>query len=145
MHHCPNSTASCILCLLPGTTGQMALSHTNCPSHILAVAALGGYCWQEFIPTITGKPAPNDIIRALWALPVRLGGLSVLNPTATADAKYESSIPVTAPLVALIVAHEKTLGDSQAHQRTIRKEIWSEKRKSTKKQQKRYSSSFHRI
>ena len=82
---------------------------------------------MEFIPVITGQPAPNDVVRALLALPVRLGGLAIIDPTKTADAEYESSIRVTAPLVALIVAHEKSLRDCHAQQHSIRKEIHAEK------------------
>ena len=88
---------------------------------------------MEFIPVITGQPAPNDVVRALLALPVRLGGLAIIDPTKTADAEYESSIRVTAPLVALIVAHEKSLGDCHAQQHSIRKEIHAEKRKNVKR------------
>ena len=60
---------------------------------------------------------------------MRLGGLAIVDPTKTADAEYDTSIRVTAPLVALIVAHEKSLGKSHVQQRSIRKEIHAEKRK----------------
>ena len=74
----------------------------------------------EFIPVIAGQPAPNDVIRALLTLLVRLGGIGHIDPAKTADAEYESSVRLIAQLVALIVAHEKSLGDFHAQQYSIR-------------------------
>lgn len=37
--------------------------------------------------------------RSLVALPVRMGGLGLINPSDTADAEYSASIRVSAPLV----------------------------------------------
>lgn len=35
----------------------------------------------EFIPALSGVPAPSDELRDLFALSCRLGGLAILNPT----------------------------------------------------------------
>ena len=74
---------------------------------------------QSFLPIITGQPAPNDIMRALLSLPARVGGLSIIDPSTAADAEYAASVRLTAPLVALIVLHERTLEDSQEQQRMM--------------------------
>ena len=66
---------------------------------------------NTFLPIITGQPAPNDLMRALLSLPARLGGLSIIDPSAEEDAEYAASIRLTAPLVTLIVLGETTLGD----------------------------------
>ena len=36
---------------------------------------------HNLIPALTGQPAPNEKIRALLALPIRLGGMGLVNPT----------------------------------------------------------------
>ena len=84
---------------------------------------------QSFIPIITGQSAPDDTMRTLLSLPVRLGGLSLTDPMTVADTEYEASVRLTAPLADLIVLHEKTLGESCHQQRLIKKEISYEKRK----------------
>ena len=48
---------------------------------------------------LTGRDAPNDLERRLFALPARLGGLNIGNPALLADEQYTSSQQVTKPLV----------------------------------------------
>ena len=60
----------------------------------------------KFIPALCGRPAPNDKLRDLLALPCRLGGLGLLNPTRTADYEYSASKEVSTPIVNSIVTHE---------------------------------------
>ena len=84
---------------------------------------------QCFIPVITGQEAPNNVVHDLLALPGRLGGLSLCNPAAQADTEYNASTQLTAPLVALIVARERSLGECFEHQKLIKREIHRSKRK----------------
>ena len=56
----------------------------------------------HFIPSITGRNSISDTERDLFALPARLGGLALPNPTASAFFEYSSSIKITAPLVSCI-------------------------------------------
>ncbi len=51
------------------------------------------------LPKLTGRDAPNDLERRLFALPARLGGLNIGNPALLADEQYTSSQQVTKPLV----------------------------------------------
>ena len=57
----------------------------------------------KFLPALTGKAAFSDDIRDLLALPVRLGGLGVTDPTCLSDFHHTSSKNVSAPLVSLIL------------------------------------------
>ena len=59
------------------------------------------------IPSITGCPPCSKLTRDLLALPVRLGGLGLVNPTETSD-KFQASMKLTAPLVATIVSQDQT-------------------------------------
>ena len=59
------------------------------------------------IPAITDRQC-GHLDRDILALPVRLEGLGVANPSSDADLDYTSSVKVTAPLVEQIV--------SQVHQ-----------------------------
>ena len=36
---------------------------------------------RSFLPSLTGRPAPDEGVRSLLALPPRLGGLGIINPT----------------------------------------------------------------
>ena len=62
---------------------------------------------RTLIPAITDWQC-RQLDRDILALPVRLGGLGVANPSSDADLDYTSSVKLTAPLVRQIV--------SQVHQ-----------------------------
>ena len=53
---------------------------------------------SEFIPSITGRSPPNDIVRNLMALPARLGGLGIIDPSRCSDGEFNASTRGTAPL-----------------------------------------------
>ena len=55
------------------------------------------------IPAWTGSGAPNNEERSLLALPVRLGGLGVPNPTCLASLEYSSSVKISAALTQSII------------------------------------------
>ena len=60
----------------------------------------------KFIAAICGRPAPNDELRDLLALPCRLGGLGISNPTCTASNEYTASKAIATPIVRSILSHE---------------------------------------
>ena len=53
------------------------------------------------IPSLIGRNC-SEAERDLVALPVRMGGLGLINPSDSADAEYSASIRVSAPLVSKI-------------------------------------------
>ena len=57
----------------------------------------------ELLPAITGRPPPNDSERDLLALPTRLGGIALVNPTKLTDFEYSASIKITEPLTNAIL------------------------------------------
>ena len=60
-----------------------------------------------FIPAITGQQHCSQDVRDLLALPCRLGGFNLTNPTHTSDVEFKSSCRITAPLAALIIQQEQ--------------------------------------
>ncbi len=60
-----------------------------------------------FIPTVTGRPPPNDINRDMFALPARLGGLGLCNPLGQCDLEFSASTAISGPLKDLIL-HKQT-------------------------------------
>ena len=54
---------------------------------------------HKFLPSLTGQSALNDETRDLMALPVRHGGLGIINPTRNTRSHHQSSESITAPLV----------------------------------------------
>ena len=64
----------------------------------------------KFIPSLTGRAAPSDLERELLALPARLGGLGLLNPSHLSTAEYSASMKVTQPLVDHIIKQDEKYG-----------------------------------
>ncbi len=82
---------------------RMALQ-VNGPSSQELPPKLTNYC----SPLRTGRDAPIDIERSLFALPARQGGLNIGNPASLADEQYTSPQQVTKPpLVDLIASQNK--------------------------------------
>ena len=57
----------------------------------------------KFIPVITGQNHILDVERDLLALPCRLGGMGLINPTKICDDHFSHSEEITGPLVNLII------------------------------------------
>ena len=55
------------------------------------------------IPSITGQNAPNDLLRELFTLPCRLGGLGIPNLSQVSNEQYSNSMLVSSPLISLLL------------------------------------------
>ena len=60
---------------------------------------------SKFIPALTGNPPPNDSDRDLFALPAKVGGQGLCNPTKSSDQEYTASRTITKSLVDSINNH----------------------------------------
>ena len=58
---------------------------------------------QRLLPSLTGQNAFNDTDRDLMALPARLGGLDITDPSRQTSPQHIASVKITAPLVTLIL------------------------------------------
>ena len=65
---------------------------------------------EKLIPGIVGRRV-SDIERRILALPVRFGGIGILNPVETADVEYDTSVKITANLKNIIYNQEETLAN----------------------------------
>ena len=63
---------------------------------------------EKLITAIVGRRV-SDKERRMLALPVRFGGLGILNPVSTAQVEYEISVKITADLKNIIYKQERTL------------------------------------
>ena len=63
---------------------------------------------HKFLPSLTGQNALNDETRELMAIPVRRGGLGIINPSHNNQIQHQSSEHITAPLVSLILQQSHT-------------------------------------
>ena len=63
---------------------------------------------HKFIPALTGQSALTDAERDLLALPARLGGLGIIDPTRLSDSHHTSSKNISAPLMSLILYQSTT-------------------------------------
>ena len=77
---------------------------------------------QCFLPSLTGQNAFNDADRDLMAVPVRFGGLGIIDPCRQSTANNKSE-KITAPLVALILQQSHTYSsETKAEQLRARKD-----------------------
>ena len=77
----------------------------------------------KFIPALTGQPPPGEQMRELLALPARLGGLGLTNPTSSAREQRNSSQQISEPLVNRIINQEHELNDCHTLQQHIKREL----------------------
>ena len=63
---------------------------------------------QIFLPSVTGQSSLSDSERELLALPVRLGGLGIINPTKLCSLQYNASLNITQSLCDLILKQSTT-------------------------------------
>ena len=78
---------------------------------------------MHFIPALTGQPPPGEQMRELLALPARLGGLGLTNPTLSAREQQNSSQQISGPLVSRIINQEHELGDCHSMQHHIKRNL----------------------
>ena len=64
---------------------------------------------SKFIPALTDRFISGDE-SALLALPIRLGGLGIVDPQSVSDSKFAASEKVTSPLVGLILQQDMSFG-----------------------------------
>ena len=77
------------------------------------------------IPSITDHHCTTPSERDLLALPVRSGGLGIINPSRDADLQYQGSLKTTAPQVEKIVSQVHETPDDtvdSALQQSVRRE-----------------------
>ena len=82
----------------------------------------------QFLPSLTGRDAPTDAERELLALPARLGGLGLVNPTATSG-EYTDSLRLSGPLASLITLQSMDLGVAREQQQAIKATLRAERRR----------------
>ena len=70
------------------------------------LATLENVIHQEFIPSLSVRPASSSVERKIFDLPARLGGLGLTNLTACADRFFQFSIKQTKMLLDLIVSQQ---------------------------------------
>ena len=58
---------------------------------------------MKLLPVLTGRSATNQSERDLFALPVQMGGLAVVNPAELAASEFSTSGKITEPLTNVIM------------------------------------------
>ena len=58
------------------------------------------------VPALTGRAPSSDVERRMFALPFRLGGLGIPDPSNNSQSSYQSSKTLTAPLIDLVIAQD---------------------------------------
>ena len=63
---------------------------------------------NTLIPALVGRQI-SDLERKIFALPVKLGGMGLYDPTSTAESEFKASTEITANLTNIIRRQEKDL------------------------------------
>ena len=71
----------------------------------------------KLIPTLTGQSPLNDNVRHLLALPARLGGMGIINPSDIAESQQHASTACCKPLVDLIIQQQGDFGTATQKQK----------------------------
>ena len=62
---------------------------------------------QTYFPALTGRCQCSYEERTLLSLPVRSGGLNIINPVTSASGKYHASQKISEPLREIIVEQKE--------------------------------------
>ena len=87
----------------------------------------------KFIPQLTGVNPPGQSTRDLLALPPRLGGLGLPNPTKIAGDQQVASKSITSPLVDRIMHQSHDLGTAVQQQHEEKQNVLKKKRDNQKR------------
>ena len=84
---------------------------------------------QVFLPALRGQPAPNDVTCNLLALPYRLGGMNIVNPTTMFKRQYTASTEICMPIVNIIQEKSGNVLSARIEQQVIKHHIHQCRRK----------------
>ena len=89
---------------------------------------LEDYLRNNLIPTLTGTDPLNDLVRKLYALPVRLGGLNIISPSSLSQ-EYHYSVSLSDPLISVLSGRSVFSSDIVDHMYSLKHSVHQKKRK----------------
>ena len=82
---------------------------------------------EKLIPAIIGRKV-SDLERRMLALPVRLGGMGLFNPSVTADHEHKASLKITKSLTSIIYNQEEDFSHYDIEEvKRVTKQVKAEK------------------
>ena len=82
-----------------------------------------------FLPSLTGQSPFNDTDRNMLALPTRLGGLGIINPSLMSLYHYTTSVNVTSALANLVITRATLMPSDLGIQQLEEKNLARNQRK----------------
>ena len=89
-----------------GTRGKWSYLRRTVPHCGSLLQPIEDTLHESFIPAITGRPPCSQMKQKMLALPSKMGGLSLVDPTIAANEEYEASRRITSDLVQNIIHQE---------------------------------------
>ena len=86
-----------------GLSSQWLFLQRTIPNLAPLLQPLESTISEVFIPALIGRRGCSDSERDLFALPARLGGLGITNPSLSANHQHSASVNITSPLTAAII------------------------------------------
>ena len=87
---------------------------------------LEDYLRNNLIPTLTGTDPPNDLVRKLYALPVRLRGLNIISPSSLSQ-EYHYSVSLSDPLISVLSGCSVFSSDIVDHMYSLKHSVHQKK------------------
>ena len=107
---CPNTASCCYSAFVHGLTSRWSYIMRIIPNISHLLTHLKDVIHQEFIPSLSGRPANSNVESKIFALPARVGSLGLINPVTCSDRFFQSSTRLTTTLVNLIVPQQLSGG-----------------------------------
>ena len=102
--YCSHAPAFSVQCIHPWSLQSVDFRLKDNVGHTKPISLFGARNSRISLPALTGRPSCSSLERSYLALPVRLGGLGIANPTETSAPAFLASVKLTAPLTSMIVS-----------------------------------------
>ena len=105
-----------------GISSQWLFLQRTTPNLAPLLQPLESTISNTFIPALLGRRGCSDTERDLFALPARLGGLGLTNPTKSANNQHSASLSITSPLTTAIVEQDCNYSSTILNEQLKRKQ-----------------------
>ena len=114
------------------------------PSINLLLQPLEDIIQSRLIPAWTGRAPPNAIERDLFTLPVRFGGLGIVNIPSCSSSEFSNSVKISSPLTDLILKKSSNYPwDALEAQLSAKQAVRSERQEASKSAMNALSTSLN--
>ena len=101
-----HSTTCHLCCLYPWLCHKFTFLSRTTPIKDPLLQLVEDIIRTRLLPAWTGRAPPSDIVRELFTLPARLGGLGIIHPASRSSKEFLASVSISAPLSHLVESQQ---------------------------------------